>query len=59
MGEAGGIYKNIPIIAMTANAMQGDKEKCLRAGMNEYLSKPVDEDALRRMLERFLYEQKH
>ena len=59
MGEAGEIYKNIPIIAMTANAMQGDKEKCIRAGMSEYLSKPVDEDALRLMLERFLYEQKH
>lgn len=45
-GEAGDAYKEIPIVAMTANAMKGDKERCLQVGMSDYLSKPVDPDAL-------------
>ena len=35
---------------MTANAMQGDKERCLAAGMNEHISKPVDPDRLSKAL---------
>ncbi|MGN7613214.1 MASE3 domain-containing protein [Magnetococcales bacterium HHB-1] len=45
---------NVPILAMTANAMVGDQEKCFQAGMNDYLSKPVDPSILYTTLIRWI-----
>ncbi|RNA64199.1 response regulator [Prosthecochloris sp. ZM_2] len=49
-----GIRTDIPIIAMTAHAMQSDRENCLANGMNDYISKPVDPARLEAMIQRWL-----
>jgi len=46
--------RDIPIIALTAHAMQGDREKCIEAGMNDYVTKPLSPQSLAEVLEKWL-----
>ena len=47
-------FERIPIVAVTANVMRGDKEKTLEAGCDGYIQKPIDIDQLTREIERFI-----
>ncbi|TDO19176.1 response regulator [Pedobacter duraquae] len=49
-------YRNLPILAVTAKAMMGDREKCIAAGASDYISKPVDVDQLISLLRVWLYD---
>lgn len=57
--KAHAALQNIPIIALSAHAMMGDREKALQSGCDEYLSKPVNEDLLFATLARFLKQMCH
>lgn len=47
-------FINLPVIAVTAQAMQGDREKCLEAGATDYISKPVDITNLERLMQKYM-----
>ncbi|MDO3386240.1 response regulator [Gilvimarinus sp. SDUM040013] len=53
-GDAGSAAESIPIVALTAGAMEGERQRCLDVGMTDYLSKPIDVQALVHVLDRYL-----
>ncbi len=55
--EHSGSGRHVPIIAMTANAMKGDREVCLAAGMDDYISKPFRSDELQDVLNKWLFKE--
>ena len=49
-------FPDLPVIAMTANAMRGDRERCIDAGMNDYITKPIDREVMYRTIGRWMHQ---
>jgi CheY-like chemotaxis protein len=50
-------HQEVPIVAMTAQAMKGDREKCLAAGMNDYVTKPIKREAVFDVLKKWVFKE--
>lgn len=49
-------FNNIPIIAMTAEVMKGDREKCIAAGMNDYIPKPIKREVIFKVIKKWCFD---
>ena len=48
-------FDDIPIVAITAHAMKGDRKRCLEAGMNDYITKPIKKEIVLKTIEKWIY----
>jgi two-component system sensor histidine kinase/response regulator len=51
-------FKDIPVVAVTANVIKGSREQCLEAGMNDYISKPVKREIIFQTINKWVLEKK-
>jgi two-component system sensor histidine kinase/response regulator len=49
-------FNDVPIVAMTAHAMKGDREMCLQAGMNDYITKPIKRETVFEMIKKYIFQ---